>query len=75
LVQDALAAYELEIEAAQQPDPSRLAHLKSELERIDRAIEFTRRTVGDTPKEQADAERLVRGFSFSGPVQGRRPRA
>ncbi len=60
LLQDALAACDLEVEAAQRPDPARLVQLRSQLDNINRIIAFTRRSVGATSDDQADAERFVK---------------
>jgi site-specific DNA recombinase len=60
LVADALAACNREVEAEQQPDPALIARLNVDIAKLDRQIEFTRRTVGETDDEQAEAERLVK---------------
>lgn len=60
LVAAALAACSQEVEQAQRPDPARLTQLRGQVEKCDRAIAFTRRTVGDTEEDQASAAAFVR---------------
>jgi hypothetical protein len=60
LVDDVAAACQLEVEAAERPDPAALTRLRTEIERTDRAIELTRRTVGETPEDQAKAEQFIK---------------
>jgi DNA invertase Pin-like site-specific DNA recombinase len=59
LVQDAMAACALEVEAAQRPDPTRLAPLKSQADQLQRTINLTRRTAGDSEKDQDDAAQQI----------------
>ena len=60
LVEDSLAACGLEIEAAHRPDPARLAQLRVQLDKLKRSIDLTRRTAGETPEDQAEAEASIR---------------
>jgi site-specific DNA recombinase len=60
LIEDALAACALEVEAAQRPDPARLVPLKARLDQLQRSIDFTRRNPGESEEEQADAARFVK---------------
>jgi hypothetical protein len=60
LIEDALAACALEVEAAQRPDPARLVPLKARLDQFQRSIDFTRRNPGETEEEQAEAARFVK---------------
>lgn len=52
-----------EVQRAQQPDPTQLQRLATEITQLERAIAFTRRTVGPTDEEQADAARSIREMS------------
>jgi site-specific DNA recombinase len=60
LIEDALAACALEVEAAQRPDPARLVPLKARLDQLQRSIDFTRRNPGESEEEQAEAARFVK---------------
>lgn len=61
LIDDALAACDLEIEAAEMPDPNRLAQLRFEIGKRERSIEITRRTAGEMPgRIESGAEQLIK---------------
>jgi DNA invertase Pin-like site-specific DNA recombinase len=60
LVKETVAACQHEAAALQRPDPARLAQLRTEVEKLTRAIDFNRRNVGATVEDQADTARLVR---------------
>lgn len=60
LVNDVIVACQAEAAALQQPDPQRLAELRTVVERLTRAITFNQRNVGVTPEEQEETARTIR---------------
>ena len=60
LVQEILAACQLEVEMSQRPDPARLAELQSHADQIRRQIAFIRRTVDGTPEDESAAEQQIK---------------
>ena len=62
LVGDIIAACQLEAEAEQRPDPSRLVQLRQEVEKLKRAIEFTNKNPGETEADQEESAKTVRAL-------------
>lgn len=60
LIAESIAVCRAAAEGAQRPDPQAVARLRNELAQIDRAVNMTRRTVGESPEEHETAERMIR---------------
>lgn len=60
LVEQTVAVCQAAAEAAQRPDPQAAARVRHELNQLERAVALTRRTVGESEEEQAEAERTIR---------------
>lgn len=59
LVVQIMDACRREVEAAQRPDPARADQLRSQAEKLDRAIEFALRNPGDTEEDMQHTQRLI----------------
>jgi site-specific DNA recombinase len=62
LVQRIIAACQRQAEAAQQSDPRRLAQLRACDQQLTRSIEFTRKNVGESKEDQAEAAQAIKKF-------------
>jgi hypothetical protein len=59
LIEQSIAICQAAAESAQLPDPQALGRVRQDIAQLDRAIMLTRRTVGDTVEEQAQAEQSI----------------
>ncbi|MBL8792466.1 MAG: recombinase family protein [Planctomycetia bacterium] len=60
LVDEVIAACQAEAAALQQPDPSRLAELRTRADQLARKIAFNQRNVGDTPEDHEETAKLIK---------------
>jgi len=60
LVEQSIAVCRSAAEGAQRPDPQAAVRLRQELGQLERAVAVTRRTIGESAEEQAQAERTIR---------------